>query len=309
MRSLRLPSALAATAVLVSVVVLSSCGKDGDSPSTPTNAATPAPVAGTPPPTAAPTPSPTPTPAPITQGQSCTRLTPGTGSDSTCRNEGGRIYEESLQRAVGSVHSTYMNGNEILDFTGYKNDIVASLDRDGICAVFESDNLFMRGVGDDFNEYYDLITSTGDTAQRYTNTCRPPVPTPALPGPPPVRDPTCRLPASLDTICKESSEQYFSGEVHDAIEAVIAEDQARAASTVFDFSRGPRGDGGYYVKDITLYHDEVVKKLRAMGFCAWFDEEEIQVKNSNEFSAHWDIYKAEGYRIQLFGGICRNAAF
>ncbi len=307
MRSLRTPSALAATALLIVVAVLSSCGKGSNQGATPTSPSTPLPVAGTPPPTAQPTPSPSPTPT--LQGQTCTRLSPGTGSDSSCRTEGGRAYEDSLERAVASVHPEDMNGNEILSFNGYKTDIVRALDQDGICAVFEADNLFMRAVDDDFNEYYDLITSTGDTARRYTNTCRPPVPTPVPAGPPPVRDPTCRLPASIDTICKDSDVQYFRDEVYAAIEAVIAEDRARPVSTVFDFSQAPRGGDGYYVKDITLYHDEVIKKLRGMGFCAWFDEEEIQVKNSNDFSAHWDIYKAEGYRIQLYGGICRDAAF
>jgi len=50
-------------------------------------------------------------------------------------------------------------------------------------------------------------------------------------------------------------------------------------------------------------------KLRQKGFCAYFDGEDIQVKNSNRFSAHWDIYKAEGFRIQLWAGVCRDAAF
>jgi len=166
----------------------------------------------------------------------------------------------------------------------------------------------MRAVDDDFNEYYDVITSSGGVSRRYTNTCRPPVPTPVPPGPAPVRDPTCKLPVSQETICSQDAEPYFGEEVHTAIEAVIADDRARTVQLVFDFNQ-QHGDGGYQIIDATLYHDEVVKKLRSVGFCAWWDSEEIQVKNSNLFSAHWDIYKAEGYRIQLFGAVCRDAAF
>lgn len=304
MRSLRMPSALAATAVLAAVAALSSCGGGDKGTSTPTSASTPPPVAGTPPPTAQPSPSPTPS----LQGATCTRLSPGTGSESSCRQQSARIYEGSLERAQASVHPEYMDGNNIMNFSGYKADIILALDQDGICAVFESDNLFMRAADDQFNEYYDVITSGGGAARRYTNTCQPPVPTPAPPGPPPVRDPTCKLPASLETICTESADEYFGEEVHTAIEGVIADDRARAVQTVFDFGQ-QRGESGYKIIDATLYHDEVVKKLRAAGFCAWYDDEEIQVKNSNLFSAHWDIYKAEGYRIQLFGGVCRDAAF
>ncbi|NKB16091.1 MAG: hypothetical protein HC774_03020, partial [Sphingomonadales bacterium] len=79
--------------------------------------------------------------------------------------------------------------------------------------------------------------------------------------------------------------------------------EARASSVlesdhivqIFDFDRVLGGtQDGYKVLDATRYHDEVINKLRSMGFCAWYDSEEIQVKNTNHFSAHWDIYKAEG---------------
>jgi hypothetical protein len=175
--------------------------------------------------------------------------------------------------------------------------------------VFESDNLFMRGVGDSFNEYYDVISSAGFAGRRYTNTCRPPVATPQAPPAPVVRDATCRLPPSSETICIEGS-RHFDGEMRGSIEAVIADERAKPVSSIFDFNDVLGGTPeGYKIKDADLYHNAVIRKLQALGFCAWYDGEEIQMKNTNTFSEHWDIYKAEGYRIQLFAGICRDAAF
>jgi hypothetical protein len=79
---------------------------------------------------------------------------------------------------------------------------------------------------------------------------------------------------------------------------------------IFDFDRVLGGTSeGWKIIDAEKYHNGVVDKLRAAGYCAWWDSEDIQVKNSNLFSEHWDIYKAEGFRIQLFTGTCRDAAF
>ena len=156
---------------------LSSCGDKKES-SNPVAASTPTPVPGTLAPAPSPSPSPTTVPGTL-KGASCSRLSTGTGSDRDCRQEGSRVYEGALASAMGSVNPQYMNGNEILNFSGFRDDIVKALDADGICAVFESDNLFMRGVGDSFNEYYDVISSAGFAGRRYTNTCRPPVATPA----------------------------------------------------------------------------------------------------------------------------------
>ncbi len=272
--------------------------------------------ASTPPPTAAnPTPAPTlppPTPPPGNGGGtsgSCARLPLASGTDNNCRQESGLVYRDALESAIASTPGEAVEGNQVVWIGGYIDHIVKTLDGQGICAVQEGDNLFVRGVGDDFNEYYDVLTSRGDISARYTNTCRPPVTTPT-PRTAVVRDPQCKLPASFETICSEEGSGLFGEIVHEAIEALVAEDRARATPIIFDFSQRLGGtEDGWKVIDIVAYHQGVIDKLHAKGFCAWWDEEDIQVKNSNRFSEHYDIYKAEGYRIQLFTATCRDAAF
>jgi hypothetical protein len=292
-------------AAVATAFSLSSCGSNKKDPN-PVAASTPTPVPGT----LAPAPSPSPTTLPGTlRGTSCAKLSPANGGDRDCRPESGRIYEGAVATAMSSVGSQYVNGSEILNFSGFRDDIVRSLDAQGICGVFESDNLFVRGVGDSFNEYYDVVSSDGFAGRRYTNTCRPPVATPVAVQPP-VLDPGCKLPPSTNTICTRNATPTFGGDMHDAIQAVIADDRARAKQIIFDFSQALGGaTDAYKIIDADAYHKAVMDKLRAKGFCTYYDTEEIQMKNSNLFSEHWDIYKAEGFSIQLYAGVCRDAAF
>ncbi len=286
-----------------------SCGGSNSNPTTPTQSPTPA-ATSTPPPTSI---QPTPTPPPAGGGvgltASCRALPIGSGTERGCRQEGSGQYADVVSRAIDSVSPEHMDGNAIVYFGGFFDDVIKELDRQGYCAVQETDNLFVRAVGDDYNEYYDVVTSRGDVSKRYTNTCRPAVPTPQVASPGQL-DPTCRLPPSRETVCEQGSTPLFDAEVREAIEAVVADDRARATQIIFDFNdRLPGSSDGWRVLDIQRYHDAVMEKLRQRGFCAYFDTEDIQVKNSNRVSAHWDIIKAEGYRIQLWAGTCRDAAF
>lgn len=300
---------LAASTCVFVAVVLSSCGGGGGNSSTPTT------------PSRTPTPAPTSTPVVIQPtpppsggtglSASCRALAPSDGTGRGCRLEGSNGgYASAVSNAIDGVNPDYRDGNEITYIGGYLDDIVKALDAQGICAVPEGDNLFVRAPGDDYNEYYDIITSRGDVSKRYTNTCRPAVATPEVPPPPPQLDRTCRLAPSRETVCFGEAAPVFDAEVRDAIEAVAADDRARPTPIIFDFNDRLGGSqDGWKVLDITAYHNAVLDKLRQKGFCGYFDGEDIQVKNSNRFSAHWDIYKAEGYRIQLWAGVCRDAAF
>ncbi len=294
---------------LAAAALFVACGGSDKSSQTPTAASTPPPTAANPTPT--PTP-PLPTPPPVTGGGttgSCARLPLATGTDKNCRSESGLVYRDALESAIASTPGEAVEGNQVVWIGGYFDHIVKTLDGQGICAVQEGDNLFVRGVGDDFNEYYDVLTSRGDISARYTNTCRPPVTTPT-PRTAEVRDPQCKLAPSFETICGDESSSLFGEIMYEAIEAVVAEDRARPTPIIFDFSQRLGGsDNGWKIIDAERYHLAVVDKLHAKGFCAWWDGEDIQVKNSNRFSEHYDIYKAEGYRIQLFTATCRDAAF
>ena len=275
------------------------------SDSNPAQATVPSPA-----PTAQPTPTPTPTPEPTGPGvtASCQALPPGAGSDANCRNEGAK-YGNELELAMAAVHPEYLDGNKVLNISGYLKDLVDAFDAQGICAVPEADNLFVRHPNDSFNDYFDILTSTGDRARRYTNTCNPAVPTPELPPPPAVKEPTCSLPPSRSLVCQRE-DPLWASEVQAAIEVVIEEDRARTPPVLFDFEQRLAGvPNGYKVLDIEGYHKAVSEKLRARDFCVHFDREDIVLKKSNWFSEHWDIYKAEGFVIQLYAGICRDADY
>jgi hypothetical protein len=286
-----------------------SCGGGSNSnPTTPTQSPTPA-ATPTPPTSLQPTPTPPPAGGGVGLTASCRALPVSSGTERGCRLEGNGQYADVVSRAIDSVSPEHLDGNAIVYFGGFFDDVIKELDRQGYCAVQEIDNLFVRAVGDDFNEYYDVVTSRGDISKRYTNTCRPAVATPQVASPGQL-DPTCRLAPSRETVCEQNSAPLFGEEVREAIEAVAADDRARATQVIFDFNdRLPGSSDGWRVLDIQRYHDAVMEKLRQRGFCAYFDTEDIQVKNSNRVSAHWDIIKAEGYRIQLWAGTCRDAAF
>jgi hypothetical protein len=49
------------------------------------------------------------------------------------------------------------------------------------------------------------------------------------------------------------------------------------------------GPGGYRVLDVDQYQTGVVRNLEAMAFCAASENGQIELKNSNEFSEHYDI--------------------
>ncbi len=289
----------------LTLAILSCGGKDA----APTTPSTPTPAPSTPPVTIQPTPTPPPAGGGAGLSAACRALSASSGTERGCRLEGTGVHASAVAAAIEGVNPEYRDGNAIVFFGGYFEDVIKALDREGICGVQEGDNLFVRAVGDDYNEYYDVVTSRGDVSNRYTNTCRPAVPTPQVVTPGQL-DPTCRLPPSRETVCDGNSSPLFGEEVREAIEAVAADDRARATQIIFDFNeRLPGTSDGWKVLDIQRYHDAVLAKLRAKGFCAYFDTEDIQVKNSNRVSAHWDIIKAEGFRIQLWAGTCRDAAF
>jgi hypothetical protein len=133
-----------------------------------------------------------------------------------------------------------------------------------------------------------------------------PAPTP-VPTPAPVATPQgfvcpfAALPDLHNTCPKLTPEldQY----VNNAVEAVVAQ-----KPQLFDFSNN-LGTGSWKVLDRQAYVNAVIDALHAQGICAKDDNEEIAVKNTNQFHEQYNIYTSGGYVRRAYITTCIPAQF
>jgi hypothetical protein len=107
-------------------------------------------------------------------------------------------------------------------------------------------------------------------------------PSPALPSPSPTLTPCPYGKGTVDTTCVRGV-PVFLEKVDAAIDQLV---QQRPEIFELGDAAGP---GGYRVLDADQYQAGVVKNLEAMAFCAAAENSQIELKNSNEFSEHYDI--------------------
>ena len=191
----------------------------------------------------------------------------------------------------------------------YLKLIIDALDRQGLCAAYDGEELNVRNSSN-FNELFDVITGTGGSWSKYMSTCSPATPIPAVVTPTNL-DPECRLAPSKDTYCDHASPQY-EADVAGALDELIAQDQKLPTPLIFDFSsRAPGTDNGWRVANPSLYFSEVRRKLRGRGYCSiWSGDDEVLIKKgTNRFSEHWDLLRGEGYSLRLLAATCHDAAF
>jgi hypothetical protein len=298
-------------------VGLSSCGGASNTPTQPSGNATPV---ATPTPTPTPTPEPTPTPA---IGLSCANVADGSGSGRDCSKRSASRFLGMLEDAVdvartsryqdpdsGSSVSMVAQDGQIIAARAYVARIIDELDAQGLCAVFDGEEIQIRDSGVD-NENFDVITSDGFSWANYVVTCAPALP---IPTPPPIpttqKDPTCSLPPSAPYLCVRQTAQ-LDGPVYAAQDTLIELDRSRDVPLVFDF--GDRLGGtpyGYRIIDHGAYVDGMLEQLRERGLCANFDGEEFNVKrDTNIFSENYDMTKQDGFAIRLYNATCRDASF
>ena len=120
-----------------------------------------------------------------------------------------------------------------------------------------------------------------------------PTPTPApnpTPTPAPPTGGSCSLPPSNnpEAPCKMESYSFLS-QVDKAI-TLVTEQQPG----IFDFN-DKKCDNCYYVKNESKFVAGVVANLSGMGLCAYYDGEELAVKNTNSFNDEYDILLASGH--------------
>lgn len=292
-------------------LLVTACGSNTSAASPSTPSAAPAPTTSAPVAPAAPTSS---LPA------SCRPLPPATGTSAGCRQEASdflRAVTDAVSAAQGSTavdpdtketYAVVQNGL-IQSPTAYLKLIVDALDRQGLCAVYDGEELNVR-TSNGYNELFDVITGTGGSWTKYMSTCSPATPIPAIVTPPNL-DPECRLAPSKDTYCDRLPPQY-EGDMSSALDELIAQDQKLANPLVFDFgSRAPGTSSGFKVANVPLYFSELRKKMRTRGYCSiqGGDDELLIKKGTNRLSEHWDLLSGEGYSLRLLAATCHDAAF
>jgi hypothetical protein len=274
----------------------------------------------TPTPTPEPTPDPTPEPA---IGAACHNVPDGSGSGSGCARRGAARFlpalEAAVERARGATYDDPGSGQTVDMVAGdglviaaraYIQFIIDELDAEGMCGVFDGEEIQIRDTGAD-NENFDVITSSGFAWSNYVVTCAPALP---IPSPPPTpaatSDPNCALPPSLPFLCVRQT-AALDGEVYAAQDALIARDQAESTAKIFDFRDRIGGTTyGYRIIDDQAYIAGMLEELRGRGLCANFDGEEFNVKQgTNIFSENYDMTKQDGFAIRIYNATCRDASF
>jgi hypothetical protein len=294
------------------IVLLSACGSTTQPSST---ASTPSPAT-----TASPsTPVGTPAPASLLPA-SCRALPAAIGTPAGCRQDVPdflRAVTDAVTAAQNALvtdpdtREVYplVRNSQIESPNAYLKLIVDALDKQGLCAVYDGEELNVRNTIA-YNEHFDIITGTGGSWIRYMSTCSPALPLPAVTAPP-VQDAECTLAPSKDSYCGRPDSVY-GGDIAGALDDLIAQERLLATPLIFDFTnRQPGIPEGWKVKSIPLYFSELRKKLRARGYCSIQngDDELMVKKGTNRFSEHWDLLTAEGHSLRLLGAVCRDAAF
>jgi hypothetical protein len=215
--------------------------------------------------------------------------------DTKCSSQ-APVFNGPIEDAIAKVmreHAEYFEngpkGVAIKNFGGYYVGVIDNLDAAGYCAGFDSEEIQVK-ESNDFNEQFKISSSSGYVRHdSYQATCRPAAfPTPE---PPPIPPPAgCNLPSSREIACGAAKASYL-GDVKAAIDEAVQEHPE-----LFDLNDiAARTTGGYRVRDIQKYHDEVVANLVKRGYCARFDGEEVVLKTSNTFSDHYDILTGDNH--------------
>ncbi len=291
-------------------VLMAACGSNTPAASPAAPSAVPAPTTSTPAP-----------PAPTSSlPASCRPLPPATGTAAGCRQETSDFLRAVTDAVSAAQNSTAVDPDTKEAYAVVQNGLIQSpnaylklitdaLDRQGLCAVYDGEELNVR-TSSGYNELFDIITRSGGPWSKYMSTCTPATPIPAIATPPNL-DPECKLAPSKDTYCDRLPPQY-EGDMSSALDELIAQDQKLANPLIFDFgSRAPGTSSGFRVTNVPLYFSEVRKKMRTRGYCniQGGDDELLIKKGTNRLSEHWDLLSGEGYSLRLLAATCHDAAF
>jgi hypothetical protein len=142
-----------------------------------------------------------------------------------------------------------------------------------------------------------VMVSCGDDDSPAPTAPQTPAPAPSppadVPSPAPLGQPVwvppgtfaCPLgPGSKDFSCGTPT-LHFAEAVNAAVDKVAAERR-----DLF-----PDGDITARVRNEDPFHVAVIQVLQQQGFCAGWDLNDLQVRNSNDFAEHYDLFDARGF--------------
>jgi hypothetical protein len=298
---MRVLAALAAPAIMVTAVAIGACG-GGGSPTAPPSA-TPTPVA-----------SASATPPPVQSA--CQRIGVGTGNGQNCPVQGPSFtaqVETAMDRLIAEKPQIFNLGEtngpgsfRIRSVGQYYVGLIEQLDRQGLCADFDGEELQVKS-DNSFNDQYD-VQSSSDFMLRgpstYKSTCLP-ASFPSSVGTPPSTA-GCSLPGSREKACGRESPQLL-GHIESGIDRVM-----REHPEYFDFNDTQPGTGFIRILNGDAYFRDLTAAINAQGVCAFYDGEEMAVKRENTFSEQYDLFGGIGYARRGEGSYqvtCYPAAF
>jgi hypothetical protein len=272
------------------VALLGACGGGDKTPSAPV----------TPPPTTQP-PLATMPPAPVLS-ESCVRIgaSPASGKEK-CGADHPQFLDQ-LDDAINELvhtHPELFDLNDIRGAGGYRVlsegavwvGVIKNLDKQGLCAGQYSEEMAIK-ENNNYSDNYDILTADSHLRRglsSYRSTCAPASFTSGVP--PAGTNPGCDLAYSRAIACsREVGNIKFLNQVMAAIDKV-----AKDHPEWFDFTQHAPGSDWYKVVNTDAYTKGVVANLLAMGLCARWDGEEINVKNTNDWSENYDILTADNY--------------
>jgi hypothetical protein len=182
------------------------------------------------------------------------------------------------------------NGNyRVLSSGQYYLGVMANLEKMGLCAGFDGEELQVKDSNASSDQYH-ILLSSGHVRRgpsTYRVTCFPA----AFPvsQPPPGPTPGCALPGSREVACSRETQHYLGD-----VEAAIL-DVAREHPDYFNLGDNQPGTDFFKVLNVDGYISAMVAAMVKRGYCGHWDGEELVVKKVNDFSDHFDILTAENY--------------
>jgi hypothetical protein len=197
------------------------------------------------------------------------------------------------------------NGDEVLSAGAYYVGLIKILDRKGLCAATEGEEVGVANTAS-YNEQYDVLTARGLARfgpVSYRVTCYPsavPLPSPGLPP----QQPGCPLAPSREIACGREPEGRYYLEVEAGISQILTD-----KPELFDFGDTAPATDFYRIRDLEAYNKGMVDIMTSRGFCARHDGEELAIKKgSNSSSEQYDV-DLSGKYIRRGPGIYRVSCY
>jgi hypothetical protein len=296
---------LAGVVVVVLASSLSVCGGKNNN-AAPGGATSPPPVANTPPPTPQPTPD---------VLFSC-HLGDGSATNS-CRRENPSFLTEvdtainqlvQEQPHIFDLEEQLGDGGFRVVSTGqFYVGVMRNLQRMGFCANFDGEEVQVKNTNE-FSDQYHILISSGHVRRgnsSYRATCYPaafPVGGSGLPG----QRADCSLPPSREIACGREEPSYL-----DDVDRSISE-LAQQHPELFNPNDIQSGTDWFKVVNVQGYIEGMISQMRAKGYCAMWDGEELVAKRENRYSDHYDILTGDDHVRRGAGSYrvsCYPAAF